>query len=318
MNQEMLMKRIFTCRFTYLFTVASCTFLLLSCQDKKDGNQTTTTPTVDITTTGMNFEMPAELPSGWSTFNYNNQSKEEHFFILEKLPDSIRLTHYKNELLPPFKEMYSAILSGRFDEAQKAMGKFPAWLYKMQNSGGVGLLSGGQSGTTTINLQPGYYAVECYVRMPNGLPHVFMGMLNELHVTDSNNKAPAPVADLDVHIDTLSGIQFIDTVKKGKHLIAVHFDQQKMYEHFCGHDVNIVKLDPEGNLDSLNKWINAADFSALRTPAPTGLRFLGGANDMPSGTTAYIQITLEPGNYLLISEIPQARERRMMHRFVVL
>lgn len=66
----------------------------------------------------------------------------------------------------------------------KAFEKIPAWFSKVELSGGVGLVSPKNSGTTSIYLDPGYYAMECYVWMSDGIAHAFHGMLKEIHVTD--------------------------------------------------------------------------------------------------------------------------------------
>lgn len=60
---------------------------------------------IQVTTTGMDFVLDTELESGWNTFKYNNNSGEVHFFILEKLPDSIRLKNYEEELIPVLKKV---------------------------------------------------------------------------------------------------------------------------------------------------------------------------------------------------------------------
>ncbi|EMR01973.1 hypothetical protein [Cesiribacter andamanensis] len=41
---------------------------------------------VDITSKHMDFILPEEIPSGWTTFRYHNQSHMVHFFVLEKMP----------------------------------------------------------------------------------------------------------------------------------------------------------------------------------------------------------------------------------------
>jgi hypothetical protein len=70
-------------------------------------------------------------------------------------------------------------------------------------------------------------------------------------------------------------------------------------------------------LDSLGYWINASDVKAFRTPAPLGLTFLGGIQDLPEGSKGYINASLEEGEYVLISEIPNALKRNMFKKFRV-
>jgi len=63
--------------------------------------------------------------------------------------------------------------------------------------------------------------------------------------------------------------------------------------------------------------MNWTDPKGLITPAPKGITFLGGVNDMPAGSTGYFTVTLEPGNYTLISEVPNALSKKMLKTFVI-
>ena len=89
------------------------------------------------------------------------------------------------------------------------------------------------------------------------------------------------------------------------------------HENFVGHDLNLVKLSDDSNLDALESWMNWADPKGLITPAPDGVKFLGGVNDLPEGSTGYFQVNLEPGNYAWISEVPNAASKKMLKTFSV-
>mgnify|MGYP001056008704 FL=1 len=84
-----------------------------------------------------------------------------------------------------------------------------------------------------------------------------------------------------------------------------------------GHDVNLVKIENNSFVTDLNNWLNIVDFNAFRSPEPEGLLFLGGVEDLPAGATGYFEATLEKGNYVLIYEIPNAVERKMIKPFTV-
>ncbi len=84
-----------------------------------------------------------------------------------------------------------------------------------------------------------------------------------------------------------------------------------------GHDVNLVKLEEGHNLEELEKWMNWTDPKGLITPAPTGVIFLGGVNEMPGGNTGYFTVNLEPGNYAFISEVPNSIQKGMLKTFEV-
>ena len=51
----------------------------------------------------------------------------------------------------------------------------------------------------------------------------------------------------------------------------------------------------------------------LETPAPA--RFVGGLNEMPAGSEAYLHLDLEPGRYAWIAEVPGAAALGMLQVF---
>lgn len=294
--------------------------LFFSCKNEKNdsfGPLIKEENIIEVTTTGMDFALDAELKSGWNTFKYNNNSGEVHFFILEKLPDSIRLKNYEEELIPVFKEGFNLALENKLEESKKSFEKIPAWFSKVELSGGVGLVSPNNSGTTSIYLAPGYYAMECYVRMSDGIAHVFHGMLKEIHVTDKKNNHEEPVANYNVSISSTEGIVCSDSITAGTRVFKVNFKDQKMYEHFMGHDVNLVKVDNNANIDELVTWLNVADLNTFRNPAPKGFTFLGGVEDLGNNKSGYFTANLTKGNYVLIAEIPDAKNRKMLFHFKV-
>ena len=98
----------------------------------------------------------------------------------------------------------------------------------------------------------------------------------------------------------------------------MNFIDQIAHEHFLGHDVNLVKLADNANLEELESWMNWSDPKGLISPSPEGVTFLGGANDMPAGSMGYFEVDLVPGNYALISEVPNSMSKNMLKTFVVM
>ncbi len=272
---------------------------------------------VQIVTETMDFQMPDTIRSGWQTFRYINKSYETHFFLLDKYPEGKTIEDGEKEILPPFQEGMDLINAGKPEEAGAAFSKLPEWFGKVIFSGGSGLISPGNTSVTTLKLEPGYYVVECYVKMQNGMFHSVMGMVKELIVTaDSSNQAP-PKADVRIDISSSEGIVVDGEVSKGSQTFAVHFKDQIVHENFVGHDVNLVRLDENADLDKLENWMNWVDPKGLITPAPEGFTFLGGVNDMPAGSTGYFTVNLVPGNYALVSEVPNASAKNMLKTFRV-
>ncbi|WP_431107238.1 hypothetical protein [Winogradskyella poriferorum] len=273
---------------------------------------------IKVVSEGMEFQMRDTLEAGWNTFKYQNKSNEVHFFLLEKLPEGIRIANYKNELIPPFKKATELLLQGKVDEGLKQFETIPTWFSKVKVSGGVGLISPNVVGESTFYLDPGIYAMECYVRMPNGMAHVYYGMLKEVIVIDRESQLEPPKASVNLSVSSKEGIVLNDSITAGNHIFGVHFKDQTTYKTMLGHDVNLVRLDDFALVDTLNNWINAADLNAFRSPAPKGITFLGGINDLQTGATGYFKASLTPGNYAFISEVPNAKEKGLLKTFKVI
>ncbi|WP_338356232.1 hypothetical protein [Yeosuana marina] len=306
----------------YRNSIIIFTILLLvlsSCKENKasENDLETQKNYVKVITNGMDFEMVDEVKSGWTTFRYTNKSNEPHFFILEKMPNTLGIETYKKDLFPPFTLAFEHFEKGEIEAGMKEFEKIPEWFYKVELAGGVGLTSKKTTSKSTIFLEPGTYVMECYVRMPNGMPHTFMGMVKELKVIEETNGNKAPKADYNIDIASEKGITFVDSLKTGDHTFSVKFKDQKQYEHLMGHDVNLVKIENDSLTTILGNWLNTVDFKAFRTPVPDGLLFLGGVEDLPAGKTGYFEANLEKGSYVLISEIPNAVERKMIKTFSV-
>ncbi|MBO3118035.1 hypothetical protein J4050_14860 [Winogradskyella sp. DF17] len=300
----------------------SLLFLLASCKEKKEtqleeNEKVSEKNYIEVITNGMDFEMVDEINSGWTTFKYINKSFEPHFFILEKMPDTLGLETYKKDLFPPFTSAFDYFEKGDIEAGMKEFEKIPEWFSKVELAGGVGLTSKKTTSTSTLFLEPGTYVLECYVRMPNGMPHTFMGMVKELKVREETNSNAAPKADYNIDIESTKGITFMDSLKSGNYTIAAKFKDQMQYEHMMGHDVNLVNIEHDSLISTLGDWLNTIDFKSFRSPAPEGLLFLGGVEDLPSGKTGYFEVNLKKGNYVLISEIPNAIERKMIKSFKV-
>lgn len=305
-----------------ILIMALSMLIILACGDNKkpanDGSpEAETDPSIQIVTELMDFQLKDTIKSGWQTFRYTNTSKEPHFFLLEKYPEGKSLADCKQEVIPPFQKGMNLINEGRMDEAMEAFGELPEWFPQIVFMGGSGLISPGGTAVTTLKMEPGYYVIECYVKMENGVFHSAMGMLEDLVVLpDSVNfKPPSPTVSLSISRE--GGIMVQDTIGPGTQVFKVDFTDQGPHEHFLGHDVNLVKLAANANPDSLGHWMNWSDPKGLISPSPQGVTFLGGVNEMPAGYVGYFTAELTPGKYALISEVPSPKEKNMLHTFEV-
>lgn len=307
-----------------MFIIVSSTFLFIqSCKsDKKEMQHETVVEekenVIEIITKNMDFQMPDTIPSGWNTFRYKNLSPQTHFFLIDKYPEGITLQNVIDSVGPPFDNGMKLINEGKPKEGFAEFGKLPAWFMEMKNLGGSGLISPGHVAQTSVKLDPGDYIIECYVKMSNGVFHTSMGMEKELIVSNTNSGNKEPKADIKIEISSTEGIVFNDSIRFGPHTFSVFYKDQIVHENFVGHDVNLAKLDDTANLDDLNSWMDWSNPKGLIEPAPQGVTFLGGVNNMLAGNTGYFTATLTPGKYVLISEVPNPASKNMLKTFVVI
>ncbi|MGD8328275.1 MAG: hypothetical protein PVJ49_02485 [Acidobacteriota bacterium] len=255
---------------------------------------------VEITTTNYAFNAPPSFPSGWVTLHLTNEAEEPHFMTLTRLPEGHTFEEYSRDVAGPFAALYKEYRAGTLDQAEffaQLTAALPAW-FPAEARGGVALTSPGQSAQTTVYLEPGDYVMECYVRPPDPEGDKFhgeLGMLRPLVVTAESTDATPPEADVEI---TLSNYEITveGELTAGTHTIAVHVAEAP--EGLIGHDVNLVRLEPDDDLTEIAAWMSWVD--ALQSPAPA--LFLGGAEQAEPGLTSYVTIDLDPGRYAWVSE----------------
>lgn len=277
---------------------------------------------VEVTARGLDFvEAPDTIPSGWTTVRLNNASEMIHFAILERLPDEVGVKEQQEEVAPVFQEGMDLLNAGQPDSASKAFGELPEWFGDIVFMSGPGLIAPGETAQTTVQLAPGTYLLECYVKT-GGIFHSYnpspdaYGMVHEITVTEEASGAPAPQADVEITLSSERGIEVEKSdVGPGPHTVAVHFADQTTHEHFLGHDVHLVRLEDTTDLQKLATWMDWTQPGGLETPAP--VTFLGGTHEMPAGETAYFTVELTPGRYAWIAEVPNPAEKGMLKTFTV-
>ncbi|WP_373495644.1 hypothetical protein [Aquiflexum sp.] len=304
--------------FIFLLLVFGCQ----SRQGSQDESHSETTPKesnemVTIVTEVMDFAGPDSIPSGWTTFQFINNSEDTHFMVLEKLPEGKTLEDSKNEIVPLFTEAMDLINAGNAEEGFKVFEKLPEWFFEVVFSGGPGLIAPFSVSETTLFMEPGYYVMECYLKMPQGQFHSAMGMIDSIVVTDSPNENEKPEATHSITLSSEKGIVREDSLTAGKHTIAVYFEDQIGHENFVGHDLHLVKIEDNADIAVLEKWMDWTDPDAFKSPIPEGFRFMGGTQEMPANQTAYFNVTLIPGTYAFIAEVPRASEKNMLSVFTI-
>jgi hypothetical protein len=299
-----------------------CPLLLAGCAGapEPETNQTTQPGIVHVTANGMTFEAPDEVPSGWLTFEFENRSPMSHFVVIERLPEGVTVADHQRVVAPVFQEGMNLLAAGQPDSAMAAFGKLPSWFSEVVFRGGPGLTAPGTTSQSTVNLDPGTYLLECYVKTA-GIFHSYnpdtsaYGMVHQFTVTDEPSERREPDATIHVNVSSEHGFNITGDPVKGRNTIAVHFTDQTTHENFVGHDVNLVKLEDDTDLDALATWMDWRQPGGLQTPAPA--RFVGGLQEMPAGSTGYFTVELEPGRYAWIAEVAEPQNKGMLLTFTV-
>lgn len=273
---------------------------------------------IDIIARGMTFEAPTSIEGGWVTFRFSNESAMEHFAVIERLPDGITVSDQQQAVAPVFQQGMDLLNAGDSTGADAKFAELPAWFGEIVFMGGPGLLSPGEISSTTVFLEPGQYLIECYVKT-DGVFHSYnpdpdsFGMIQALEVGAINEASAPPIANVHIKLSTDQGFEITGTAVAGANLVRVDFVDQSAHEHFLGHDVHVAAVPSDIATEDLVAWMNWTLPNGLETPAP--VRFLGGSNEMPAGSSAYFSVDLEPGRHVWIAEVPNADSKNMLKFF---
>ncbi len=234
------------------------------------------------------FEAPLEIPSGWTTFRFVNAGPELHHMVLMRLENG----HTPTDLLNALRDRKP--LSG----IATALGG--------PNAGEMGVHS-----NASVELTPGEYVLTCFIPSPDGVPHVFKGMVKPITVRSDVAGAAPGAPDVTVtftdYAFTVSG-----EVAAGERTIRTTNDAAATEPH----ELVLVRLAPGKTVADLNQWLHAMD-----SPPPGEI--LGGVTGMDPGQSNVFTANFTPGEYALICPIPSVKDgephsmKGMVHQFTV-
>jgi hypothetical protein len=230
---------------------------------------------VTVTATEFSFDAPAEIPAGLTTIRLVSNGQELHHATLIKLEDG---------------KTYND-----FVQALKNPGPPPAWA--VEHGGPNPPHPAGGVAEVTQTLEPGNYAIVCFVPSPDGTPHIAKGMMRPLTVVPSTTP-PAPEPEADV---TMKLTDYAFTMSKpltaGKHVIRVENSGPQP------HEVVLARLAPGKTAADLAKWIEKMEGPPPGEP-------IGGVAGLHTGGHAFITVDLTPGEYALLCFLPDTKDGR--------
>ena len=301
--------------------VSALVLLLPACGGERAGGDSGERGVVQVVALeNKTFQAPDTIPAGWTTFRFRNASTMTHFAVIERFPEGYGVSEQQAQVAPVFQQGMDLLSVGKTQEAMTKFGAMPAWFGKIVFTGGPGLTAPGHTSEATVNLEPGTYVLECYVKT-DGIFHSYnpdsgaYGMVHQFVVTGPATDVPEPTATLTLTLSSTRGLEMSGVPRAGRQVVAVHFEDQKAWENFVGHDVHLARLADSMDLKSLVAWMDWTQPAGLQTPAP--VEFLGGLEEMPAGSTGYFTMTLDPGRYAFIAEVPNADTKGLMKEFTV-
>lgn len=323
----------------FLFVIVACNVEREGTTETENANVIEVTAIIDHAENQHLFQLSSdEISSGWTTFQFQNASPYDHFFVMYKVPEEgiaaaeeagePLVEHWFKGVTEPFQMEYNPYVNGDIDYGQfvdnlvASIMENGGWFFDpgAPPMGGPGFTAAGRTSKTTVFLEPGEYIVECYVKNEDEIFHSYIGMLEHLTVTDESSDLEKPSATIAMKISSTDGIQVDKELSAGDHIVEITFEDQASYEHLLGHNVQLVKLndkDDEELLNNLAAWMDWRQEGSLVDRAPEGSQFLGGAMEMTEGAVAYYHVNLEPSDYAWIAEIPNPADHGMLKTFTV-
>jgi uncharacterized cupredoxin-like copper-binding protein len=228
-------------------------------------------PKMTITTKDFAFDMPESISTGYVDVMVVNNGAEVHQAQLVRLNNGVTLDQFK-----------------------EALKKGPqAALPLVTAAGGISAVKPSQSQEITLNLAQGQYVALCFIAGKDNVPHTEKGMIKPFTVTGPSNvgQVSAPKADVDVVMkDFTFGLP--STLKSGPLTYKV------TNEGLQPHEMAMMKLAPGQTIDDVK--------AALQSPSggPPPGDFVGGAGALAPGSSAWLRMSLEPGNYVVVCFVP--------------
>ncbi len=226
---------------------------------------------VQVVGEDFRFEAPDVIQAGLTEFKFLNKGPALHHMSLVKLNEGKTVDDLRAALANP--------------------GPPPKW---MQEMGGPNAPVPGGEANATINLEPGNYALICFVDI-DGPPHFTKGMVRALKVEPA--KAPsAKTVKADTKLDLLDyNFKLSSPITAGTRTIEVHNSGPQV------HEIELVQLAPGVTPADFMKWMGK-----MEGPPPG--KALGGIAGMAPGLTEYFSADFAPGNYLLLCFVPDAKD----------
>jgi hypothetical protein len=239
------------------------------------GSSSVASPTaanvVHVVGEDFKFDAPDVIPAGLTEFRFLNKGPALHHMAVLKLTGGKTIDDLRGAIAKP--------------------GPAPSWVEEM---GGPNAPVPGVEANATMNLEPGNYALICFVDI-DGPPHFTKGMVRALKVEPAT-AATARTVKADTRLDLFDyNFRLSTPISAGTRTIEVH---NAGPQH---HEIELVQLAPGVSAADFMKWMGK-----MEGPPPG--KALGGVAGMEQGLTQYFTADFAPGNYLFLCFLPDTKD----------
>ncbi len=272
------------------FKPALSALLLLptgACSDLPARSRTLPVHEIEIASTDFAFRAPDTVPAGLTRIRLSSVGAERHHAQLARLDQGHTLA-----------ELGDSLTQAR---------DLPSWVTFV---GGPSTPVPGGPSDIVVDLEAGSYALICFVRSPDGVPHLAKGMLRALTVRPgADSEQPTPAADVRITLDDFT-FALSSELEAGRRTIQVENRGPQP------HEVTFVRLAPGKSAADVLAWLKSKE------GPPPGETF-GGTMALQTGRINYMQANFTRGDYALLRFVPDAGDGRphvahgMVHQITV-
>ncbi|MBA2686510.1 MAG: hypothetical protein H0U64_00265 [Gemmatimonadaceae bacterium] len=238
--------------------------------------------TVTITAHDFKFTAPRRVPAGLTRFRFINEGGTLHHAQLLRFSGNHTV-----------KEFIAAL---------KPNSPPPTWASEVGGPNAVGP----KSETAVIqSLEPGNYAILCFVDTPDHVPHIMKGMYQDLTVTRSGaNSSALPEGDISLSLVDYN-FNWSEPLTAGSHRVTVTTDAAQP------HELTVLRLNPGKNANDVMGWLEKMD-------GPPPAKAIGGVAALVKGRPVSVGLVFTPADYVFICFVPDAKDGKphFMHGMV--
>ena len=237
-------------------------------------------PAFTIVARDFHYEMPATVPSGYVDVTLKNEGKSEHQAQIVRL-GSMSLQDFVKVALK------ADIVAVKPDTVFV---------------GGPNDAMPGKSTTTTVKLDPGTYAVLCYIPGADGKPHVAKGMLARFEAKpEAASVDSTPVAASTIVLGDFS--YTLPAHFSGKGVVDISNQGSEV------HELHLFKMAPGVTLQQAERAL----VSPTPLPGPARVMAVTGIVGLSPRQHAYLDLDLTPGKYLMFCVFPDPKKNNTPH-----